>query len=249
MPPQPQGTRPNGPGSAEGSPTPDDDRNRRVEEFLPLAERLARRYADRGEPREDLVQVACLGLVKAADHFDPDVGFEFSAFAASYIIGELKHHFRDKGWSVRVPRRIQELYLEVNATIAELSQDLGRSPTVREIARACSASEAEVISAIAAGQGYRASSLDAPGAHGQTLLEQVEAERTAPDESDSLGELFPRFDRLSLRDRAIVRLRFVEELSQNEIAERMGLSQMHISRLLRSALETLRGPPGEKADG
>jgi RNA polymerase sigma-B factor len=215
-------------------------RERLVNEHLELAEQVARRFSNRGESHQDLAQVAALALVKAADAFDESLGFDFSAFATRTIVGELKHHFRDKGWAVRAPRRVQELYLEMNAMVAELTQKLGRSPTVREIATACERSESDVLAAIEAGQGYRATSLDARGEHGRTLLDRLEGTRAAGGLPEPLDELSPHLDRLSLREQSIMRLRFVEELTQSEIAERLGISQMHVSRLLRSAIETLR---------
>ncbi len=222
-----------------------DARERLVKEHLELALRLSRRFSNRGEPSEDLAQVASLALVRAADAFDQSLGYDFSAFATRTIIGELKHHFRDKGWAIRVPRRVQELYLEMNAAVAELTQHLGRSPTVREIAAACERSEAEVLSAIEAGQGYRATSLDARGAHGDSVLERMESVHAASPDRDQLEEISPHLDRLSVRERSILRLRFVEELTQSGIADRLGISQMHVSRLLRGALDTLREAYGE----
>src|SRR6185369_10809384 len=133
-----------------------------IEAHLGLAEYLARRFANRGEPLDDLVQVASLGLVKAVERFDPTRGLEFSTFATPTIVGELKRHFRDKGWAVRVPRRVQELHLRLSQVIAGLGQDLGRSPTIAEIAREATASEEEVLEAMEAGHAYRTTSLDAP---------------------------------------------------------------------------------------
>jgi len=222
-----------------------DARERLVRDHLSLAEQIARRFSNRGESREDLAQVAAVALVKAADAFDASMGYDFAAFATRTIVGELKHHFRDKGWAVRAPRRVQELYLEMNAAVAELTQQLGRSPTVREIAAACERSEPDILAAIEAGQGYRATSLDARGEHGRTLLERVEGTQAAAGLHDQLAELSPHLDRLSLREQSILRLRFVEELTQSEIAERLGISQMHVSRLLRSAIDTLRAAYAE----
>jgi RNA polymerase sigma-B factor len=217
-----------------------DAREKLVKEYLDLAQQIARRFSNRGESSEDLAQVAALALVKAVDAFDPSLGYDFPAFATRTIIGELKHHFRDKGWAVRAPRRVQELYLEMNAAVAELTQQLGRSPTIREIAAVCDRPEVDILAAIEAGQAYRATSLDARGAHGRTLLERVEGTRAAAGLPGQLAELSPYLDRLSAREQSIMRLRFVDELTQSEIADRLGISQMHVSRLLRSALDTLR---------
>ena len=221
-------------------------RDRLIEEHLGLADYLARRFADRGESHDDLRQAAALALVKAANRFDPSMGFEFSTFATRTILGELKHHFRDHGWAVRTPRHIQEHYLETTAAVAELTQTLGRSPTVKEVAAACGRTVEEVLIAMEAGQGYRASSLDAPGISPDALVDQ----RTDDNESALLeqrSELGSHLRALPPREQEILRLRFVDELSQAEIAQRMGISQMHVSRLLRRALEALRqsyGQPG-----
>src|SRR5579863_1553884 len=144
-----------------------------IEAHLGLAGHLARRFAGRGEPHDDLFQVASMALVKAVDRFDPSMGVEFSTFATRAILGELKRHFRDKSWFVRAPRRLQELYLRVGEVTGALGQELGRSPTIGEIARAVDASEDDVIEALEAGHGYRAASLDAPLPEGDTLAERV----------------------------------------------------------------------------
>jgi RNA polymerase sigma-B factor len=141
-------------------------RDRLIEAHIGLAEHLARRFAHRGESYDDLVQVSCLALVKAVDRFDPERGVEFTTFATRTIIGELKRHFRDRGWAVRAPRRIQELYLHIGQAISTLSQEMGRSPGIKEIAVATGATEDDVIEALEAGQGYRSTSLDAPGPDG-----------------------------------------------------------------------------------
>src|SRR5687768_13674313 len=142
-----------------------------IEAHLGLAEYLARRFANRGEPLDDLVQVASMGLVKAVDRFEPERGLEFSTYATHTVVGELKRHFRDKGWAVRVPRRMQELHLRLSNLVSTLNQDLGRAPTVAEIAQAAGVSEEEVLEALEAGQAYRFASLDAPvpGDDGGTL--------------------------------------------------------------------------------
>jgi RNA polymerase sigma-B factor len=216
-------------------------REQLITTHLGLAHHLARKFADRGEAHEDLLQAAYLALVKAADRFDPTLGFEFSTYATRMILGELKHHFRDTGWAVRAPRQVQELYLEVNATVTELTQRLGRSPTVPEIATACRRRVDEVLSAIEAGRGYRATSLDAEVDGVPALHERVENPEPAPDAAlDDRHELSSHLARLAPDDRELLRLRFVDELSQSEIAKRLGVSQMQVSRLLRKALDQLR---------
>lgn len=230
---RPAGRRAGGAGSAP------DERTRLIEEHLGLARHLATLFERRGESREDLQQVASLALVGAADRFDPSLGFTFSAFAARTIMGELKRHFRDHAWAVKMPRTLQELYLEVTAVVNELTQSLGRSPSVSEIATACDRRDEEVLAALEAGHGYRAASLDAP-----TRLEASPTE--VPAASDPLGtfadhdELAAHLAMLAPRERELIQLRFVEELTQTEIAARMSLSQMHVSRLLRRAVDKLR---------
>jgi len=223
-------------------------RDRVVEAHLGLAEYLARRFSNRGEPLDDLVQVASVGLIKAVDRFDPSREVEFSTYATHTIVGELKRHFRDKGWSVRAPRRMQELYLRLGNVISVLSQELGRSPTVPELATEAGVSEEEVLEALEAGQAYRSTSIDAPGSagaraageEGDTLAshlggldpELVEAERRA--------ELSPLIASLPEREQTILYMRFFEGLTQSEIATRLDISQMHVSRLLARSLEQLR---------
>jgi len=208
-----------------------------ITSHLGLARFLARRYADRGEPYEDLVQVASLALVHAADRFDPSLGFAFSTFATKTVVGELKHHFRDRGWGISTPRQVKEHYLEVSTAVGELLQRYGRSPTVHEIAAACGLTADQVLLAMEAGQGYRLASLDA-------LVAGPDDERLGVDDAAALlgerSDLVAHLQRLSPRDRTLLQLRFVEELSQTEIATRMGISQMHVSRLLRRALQELR---------
>lgn len=207
---------------------------------MPLARRLARRYQRSEEPFEDLVQVASLGLLKAVDRFDSGREVVFSSYAVPTILGELKRHFRDKGWFVRAPRRIQELYLQVGETTGTLAQSLGRSPTIREIATAIGTSEDEVLEALEAGQGYRSESLDAPGPDGVALGEHFGEEDAALPGADERFMLAPLLKSLTPRERLIVHLRFTEGLTQSEIATQIGISQMHVSRLLAKSLDTLR---------
>jgi RNA polymerase sigma-B factor len=215
-------------------------RDRLIESHLGLARHLANRFSGRGESVEDLTQVASMALIGAVDRFDPDRGVEFSTFATRTILGELKRHFRDKGWFVRAPRRIQELYLQVGETTGTLAQSLGRSPTIREIATAIGTSEDEVLEALEAGQGYRSESLDAPGPDGVALGEHFGGEDAALPGADERFMLAPLLKSLTPRERLIVHLRFTEGLTQSEIATQIGISQMHVSRLLAKSLDTLR---------
>ena len=192
-----------------------------VERFMPLARRLAARYAGGAEPFDDLVQVASVGLVKSIDRFDPVRGTAFSTFAVPTILGELKRHFRDRGWSVHVPRDVQERILKVERAMSELPAKLGHSPTVQEIAERIEATDEEVLEAMHAAQGHHAVSLDATSTLGDG------------DEPGPLQEI-------SERDRKVLHLRFVEDLTQSEIAEQVGVSQMHVSRILRATVEKLR---------
>ncbi len=219
-----------------------DLRNRLVEENLGLAHSLARRYDERGESLDDLTQVALVGLVKAVERFEPERGLAFSSFAAPTIEGELKRHFRDRRWALRMPRRLQEVSLEVTHSVASLAQRQGRSPTVAEIARDTGLTEEAVLEGLEAGRAAVASSLDtaAAGDHDANTadrlgqhdveLERVEQRLTA---SRLLARLPPR-------EREIVTLRFYDGLTQSQIAARFGISQMQISRLLAQSLERLR---------
>jgi RNA polymerase sigma-B factor len=213
-----------------------------VTAHIGLAEYLARRFTNRGEPLDDLIQVAALGLLKAVDRFDPDRGLEFSTYATPTIVGELKRHFRDKGWAVRVPRRVQELHLRLGTVVSTLSQELGRSPTIGEIAQAASVSEEDVLEAIEAGHAYRFTSLDAPSGADEegTLASQLGGDDQALVDSEHRVALSPLIARFPPRERTILHLRFFEGLTQSEIASRLGISQMHVSRLLARSLAQLR---------
>jgi RNA polymerase sigma-B factor len=213
-----------------------------VTAHMGLAEYLARRFTNRGEPLDDLVQVASLGLLKAVDRFDPERGLEFSTYATPTIVGELKRHFRDKGWAVRVPRRVQELHLRLGSVVSTLSQELGRSPTIGEIAQAASVSEEDVLEAIEAGHAYRFTSLDAPAGNDEdgTLATQLGRDDQALIDSEHRVALSPLIARFPARERTILHLRFFEGLTQSEIAGRLGISQMHVSRLLARSLGQLR---------
>ncbi|HWD52034.1 MAG TPA: SigB/SigF/SigG family RNA polymerase sigma factor [Acidimicrobiales bacterium] len=215
-------------------------RDRLITENLGLARRLAHRFAHRGQSYDDLAQVASIALIKAVDRYDPERNVKFSTFATGTIIGELKRHFRDRGWAVRAPRRIQELYLELGATIESLGHELGRSPTVSELARATAASEESIVEAIEAGQGYRSASLDAPAVGGATLGDILATEDSAVALVEERSVIEPALALLPPRNREIVKLRFIDGLTQSEIASRIGISQMHVSRLLATSLAQLR---------
>ncbi|MFZ4515667.1 MAG: SigB/SigF/SigG family RNA polymerase sigma factor [Acidimicrobiia bacterium] len=218
-------------------------RNVLIEAHRPLAIHLARRFSSRTEPLDDLVQVAQLGLLKAVTRFDPDRGVAFSSFATPTILGELKRHFRDATWAVRVSRRAQEMLLEVNAATSELSQRLGRSPSVAEIAQSISVTEAEVLDALEAGAAYRTAPMATPG---ESDPDEIDL-RMPPGEQDVELELADDrnlvrslLETLPPRERQIVFLRFFEERTQTEIADEIGISQMHVSRLLRQSFRTMQ---------
>ncbi len=213
-----------------------------VTAHMGLAEYLARRFTNRGEPLDDLIQVAALGLLKAVARFDPERGLEFSTYATPTIVGELKRHFRDKGWAVRVPRRVQELHLRLGSVVSILSQELGRSPTIGEIAQSAAVSEEEVLEAIEAGHAYRFTSLDAPAGNDEelSLSSELGAEDQGLIDSEHRVALSPLIAQFPPRERMILHLRFFEGMTQSEIAGRLGISQMHVSRLLARALAQLR---------
>jgi len=216
-----------------------------VEAHLGLAEHLARRFTHRGEPYDDLVQVSSLGLIKAVDRFDPERGVEFSTYATKTILGELKRHFRDKGWAIRAPRRIQELYLNLGQAVGSLAQELGRSPTINELATETCASEDDVIEALEAGQGYRSASLESGGPDDDGLSSHLGVEDRAFGGAEWRAVLLPHLETLPERDREILRHRFIDGLTQTEIATRVGISQMHVSRLLARILANLRSACAE----
>ena len=222
-----------------------------IEAHLGLAEYLARRFSNRGEPLDDLVQVASVGLLKAVDRFDPDRGVEFSTYATHTVVGELKRHFRDKGWAVRAPRRMQELYLRLGKVISTLSQELGRSPTIPELATEAQVSEEEVLEAMEAGQAYRFASLDAPApgedSGGESLGNHLGEVDPQLVDAEHRATLSPLIASLPAREQTILHLRFFEGLTQSEIAARLGISQMHVSRLLARSLAQLRAE-GEAPD-
>jgi RNA polymerase sigma-B factor len=214
-----------------------------VERFLPLARQLARRYQRGGEALDDLVQVASLGLLKAIDRFDPSRETAFSSFAVPTILGELKRHFRDKGWSVRVPRDLQELAVRVDRVSEELSRELGRAPTPAEIGERVSATSEQVLEAREAAGAYRAVSLDRPRddeEEGEGVAESVGAEDPGFNLAEDAATVERLMRVLSDREREVLRLRFAEDLTQSEIGQRVGVSQMHVSRLIRQSIARLR---------
>jgi RNA polymerase sigma-B factor len=226
----------------EGDPAA---RDQLVDRFMPLARQLARRYQRGQEPLDDLVQVASIGLIKAVDRFDPERGTAFSSYAVPTILGELKRYFRDVGWALHVPRGMQERVLEMNGAVARLSRELGRSPSVTEVASELDIPPEEVLEAMEAAVAYEAVSLESPRPgdpddEGDRAGNAVGTE----DERFELIELgaaiAPTLRALPERDRLVLHLRFVEDLTQSEIASRVGVSQMHVSRLIRRALTRLR---------
>lgn len=208
---------------------------------MPLVHYLARRFAGRGEPADDLAQIGTIGLLQAIDRFEPDRGLEFSTFATPNIAGEIKRHFRDRGWMVRVPRRLQELQSELAAGIAELSQRLGRSPTVAELAAHISISEEEVIEATESARAYSAVPIDVPSAStGRTIADTLVESDDPLSHVELRHALRPVLAGLPPRERTALVLRFVENKTQSEIAEVLGISQVHVSRLLTKTLAELR---------
>ena len=209
---------------------------------LPLVEHLVRRFLDRGEPHDDLVQVGTIGLINAIDRFDPDRGVEFSTYATPTIVGEIKRHFRDRGWAVRVPRRLQELRGALTKANETLSHDLGRAPTVAELARKLDITEDEVLEGLESASAYATVSLD--GGFDDPDSASVADTLGIDDEALALVEdratLRPLLEALPERERRIVMLRFFNNLTQSQIAEEMGISQMHVSRLLARSLVKLR---------
>jgi RNA polymerase sigma-B factor len=216
-------------------------RNELVDEHAGFADYLARRFANRGEPLDDLRQVALLGLVKAVERFDPDRGVKFTSFAAPTITGEIKRHFRDRTWSIRVPRSLQERTLQIERCRGELGHEIGRSPTVPEIAERAGISEEQVIEGMEAAGAYRSGSLDAgaPGADDRSLGERIPSADDDVAEADDRALVRDLLERLPVRERRIVYLRYFEGMTQGEIADRIGISQMHVSRLLTKSLEQL----------
>ncbi|MET7681022.1 SigB/SigF/SigG family RNA polymerase sigma factor [Streptomyces sp. NPDC005423] len=217
-------------------------RNRLVRMHLPLVEHLARRFRNRGEPLDDLTQVATIGLIKSVDRFDPDRGVEFSTYATPTVVGEIKRHFRDKGWAVRVPRRLQELRLSLTTATAELSQQHGRSPTVHELAEKLAISEEEVLEGLESANAYSTLSLDVPDTDDESpaVADTLGAEDEALAGVEYRESLKPLLEDLPPREKRILLLRFFGNMTQSQIAQEVGISQMHVSRLLARTLAQLR---------
>ena len=216
-----------------------------AERFLPLARDLALRYTYTDEPFDDLLQVASLGLVKAIDRFDPEREIAFSSYAVPTILGEIKRHFRDRTWAVRVPRDLQELTLRVDRAVGLLSEELRRQPSVAEIGQAVGADEEQVLEALQAGGAYRAVSIDAPRGsspdeEAATLADSVGIDETGFDRAEDRATLQNLLSTITPREREVLRMRFEEDMTQAEIGDIIGVSQMQVSRVIRQALMRLR---------
>jgi RNA polymerase sigma-B factor len=228
-------------------------RDELVRRYMPFARSMALRYRGGSEPTEDLIQVASLGLVNAIDRFDPSRGIPFVAFAAPTVLGELRRHFRDRVWNLRLPRGLQERVSKVDDAIRKLTGQLERSPTIREIAAELDISEDEVLEALAAGDARRTMSTDQP-VGGADLDDMTIGDRIGTDEAGYEGveqraTIASGIPVLSERERLVLHYRFVDDMTQSQIAERIGHSQMHVSRILRSALERLREEVSDEAEG
>ncbi len=224
---------PTGPAAAE--------RERLILEHLPLVRSLARRYADRGESLDDLIQAGSVGLIKAADRFDPSIGADFRSFAAPTVIGEIRRHFRDRAWAMKVPRGVKDDYAEVGAAVSRLSARLGRSPRVDELAEECDMSQERVLDALAAQSAYRPRSLSRPRAEDEPeWAREVPSEEGGYDLAEDRTLIAKGLRALPARERVIMHLRFEKGMLQSEIAGRLGISQMHVSRLIARSLETMR---------
>src|SRR3954451_2576507 len=220
-----------------------DARQELIERHLGFVRRLAQRYARRGEQLEDLTQVGCVGLIKAIDRFDGSFGASLTTYAAPNVLGEIKRHFRDRGWSVRVPREVQELNVKLTRVVDELTTKPGRSPSVDELAAAAGASTEQVLEALESSSAYSALSLSEgpdPDEEGGGPMETLGEDDEAYEQSEQRMTLATGIQRLPARERAILHLRFFEGLTQSEIADRVGISQMHVSRLIRNSLARMR---------
>jgi RNA polymerase sigma-B factor len=219
-------------------------REQLIEQYMSLVRSLARRYSYRGEQLEDLVQIGAIGLIKAIDRFDLERGVELTTYATPNIIGEIKRHFRDKGWAVRVPRGLQELNVQLSRLMEQLTVQLGRSPTIPELAKASGAQEEEVLEALESGRAYSSLSLSTgSGGDGDEDLDPLESIGTEEHQyevSEDRAVLAPGFRVLDERERKILQLRFFDGLTQSQIAQQVGISQMHVSRLIRRSLEKIR---------
>jgi RNA polymerase sigma-B factor len=220
-------------------------REKLIEQYMSLVRSLARRYSYRGEQLEDLVQIGAIGLIKAIDRFDLDRGVELTTYATPNIIGEIKRHFRDKGWSVRVPRGLQELNVQLSRLVESLTVQLGRSPTIPELAKAAGVEEEAVLEALESGRAYSSLSLSTGGGGGDgdedlDPMESIGTEEHQFEVSEDRAVLAPGFRVLDERERKILQLRFFDGLTQSQIAQQVGISQMHVSRLIRRSLEKIR---------
>jgi RNA polymerase sigma-B factor len=220
-------------------------REKLIEQYMSLVRSLARRYSYRGEQLEDLVQIGAIGLIKAIDRFDVDRGVELTTYATPNIIGEIKRHFRDKGWSVRVPRGLQELNVQLSRLVETQTVELGRSPTIPELAKAAGVEEEAVLEALESGRAYSSLSLSTGGGGGDgeddlDPMESIGTEEHEFEVSEDRAVLAPGFRILDERERKILQLRFFDGLTQSQIAQQVGISQMHVSRLIRRSLEKIR---------
>jgi len=220
-----------------------DAREALIEDLMPLVRSLALRYTGRGEALDDLVQVGCIGLINAIDRFEPDRGVELTTYAVPTILGEIQRHFRDKAWAVHVPRSVKELNVRVSKLLDGLTAELGRSPTIEELAQAAGAEDEEVIEALESAHAYSARSLSAPldDESSAGLSELVGVDEGGYEQVEEGAVLDAGLAALDVRERRIVELRFFDGLTQSQIAAEVGISQMHVSRLLRRALQTMRG--------
>jgi RNA polymerase sigma-B factor len=215
-----------------------------ITRYLPLVRSLARRFMSRGQPLEDLVQVGSIGLIKAIDRFDLERGVELSTYATPTILGEIKRYFRDKGWAVKVPRALQDLNVRLNRVIEHMTVDLQRSPTISELAAATQVSEEEVVEALESGRAYSSVSIFSGGSgedeESLELLDCLGQEEQAYDLFEQRRVLAPAMEMLDPRERLILHLRFFEGMTQTQVAARIGISQMHVSRLIRKSIDSLR---------
>jgi RNA polymerase sigma-B factor len=225
-------------------------REQLIERYMSLVRSLARRYANRGEQLDDLVQIGAIGLIKAIDRFQLDRGVELTTYATPNIIGEIKRHFRDKGWAVRVPRGLQELSVQLSRLVEQLTVQLGRSPTIAEIADAADVEEEAVLEALESGRAYTSVSLSSAGGPDDDdeldPLESIGSDEHQYAVSEDRALLAPGFHALDERERRILHLRFFEGLTQSQIAQQIGISQMHVSRLIRRSLEKIRDEIGSE---
>jgi RNA polymerase sigma-B factor len=223
-----------------------------IERYMSLVRSLARRYSYRGEQLDDLVQIGAIGLIKAIDRFDLDRGVELTTYATPNIIGEIKRHFRDKGWSVRVPRGLQELNVQISKLIEQQTVQLGRSPTIPELAEAAGVEEEAVLEALESGRAYSSVSLSAGGGSDEEgevdPLDSLGTEEHEYEVSEDRAVLAPGFKVLDQRERRILHLRFFRGMTQSQIAEQIGISQMHVSRLIRRSLEKIREEIAEETE-